>query len=471
MIGKQQIVLDAATWLKGMSSGSEVSDGGFSDETSDVNLIADPGVLYAPTTASDADTDVILDDEIIASCPDAAAGSPFDAMVMTDDGDFMTYNGTKLADVTGGQDTTRTYTKGTSDMVPWLGRIYFTSQEQLGEWQLPSTFNFTFSALANTAADPPHPLLVFENNLYIADGNLLKRMTTVGGTVSTILTLGTNEFITALGIDPGTGKMLIATSYGQNASDTIARTNKILWYDGFSNKVSKSVIVEDRVTALHTHGGVTYVGYGISVGYLNGSGITFMRRLGNMSLAQAELPYKHNFASIGRTMYIIDGASILARGPIIGEQSIWYYAFENQTNTNKYQAIFNAGNNKLGLSFATTKFRTLDVTSKASLGTWDFYTNWLVFPRPVQIRSIDIHFNEAIVSSANWAFAYFDQSSTSAITSSLASLHGTQTSVTELNDIVGFTNKLSAFKLYINVGTSTENKGIKRIIIRYDFVE
>ena len=475
MLGKNQIVLDASTWIKGMSSGSEISDGGFSDETEAVNLSVEPGVVYAPAAQVDGDSDVILDDEIIASCPDAQGSSPNDRLVMTDDGDFMRYNGTKLVDVAGGADATRTYTKGSSDMVAWNGRVYFTSQEFLGEWQTATdTFNFTFFAFANTAAHPPHELLVFERNLYIADGNVLYRMTEVGGSVQAIMTLETNEYITSLGIDPGDGKMTVATTYGQNYSSTINKINKVLWYDGYSDKPYRVIQVQEMITAFHNHQGQLFVGYGLNIGALTSVGIQFVRRLTFAALLGTDLPYKHNFASIGRIMFVVDGSRILAYGPVIaGSPAVWWHFFTNLNNSNIFQCIFNAGNNKLGFSFlaSASVFRTINITSTSNLDELDFYTNWITFPRLVRIKSIDIHFNSAITSSANYTLSYYDQSSVSAITSSLASMHGTQTSVLQLRDIVGFTDPLMALKLRINTGTSTENKGIRRIIIYYDLFE
>lgn len=470
MIGTDYKALDASNWIRGMSSGAVIADGGFSNESDDLNLHTVPGVVYGRANVVDGDANTVLDDEIIASCSDAAAGASFDRMVMTDDGDFMTYNGTVLADVSGGQDTTRNYAKGFSDMVSWLGRIYFTSKEQLGEWQLPSTFNFTFSAFANSGV--PHPLLVYENNLYIADGNLLKRMTTAGGSVSTIITLGTGEFIQALGIDPGNGKMLISIVNGQNIGSTLPRRNKVAWYDGNSNKLDKVIDVEEMVTAFHSHQGQLFVGYGKNVGVLTSSGISFLRELTRISLDEAQLPYKHNFASIGKTLFVVDNTRILAYGQIVaGAPRVWY-PFAEQAAT--IQSIFNAGNNKLGLSAfvsSTSVFRTINVTTNSTSDGWDLYTNWINFPRPVKIISFDIYFDSTLDSSANLEMSYFDQSSTSAITSSLASLDGTQTNVTQLRKITGFTNPLTSLKLRIRTTTSNENPGIKYLIIYYEQYE
>lgn len=473
MIGSKQLVLDWQTWLRGMSSGSEIADGGFSDETEAVNLIADPGVVYAPPSNVDGDSDVILTGNIVASIPDHNVADIDSRLLVADDGTFYKYNGTKLQypNEASAEDSANTFARGFTDAINFAGASFFTSKEKITKWSAASTFDhdYTTSAFANTAY--PHPALVFENNAFYGDGNILLRQTTVTGTPTAILTLSSDQVIIALGIDPGTGKMLISTTQTLNISNTLASTNKVHWYDGFSNKTSKTITVEDQVTAFHSHGGNVFVGYGTNLGYLTGSGINFLRNLSNVTLSQADLPYKHNFASIGKTLYVIDGSKVLAYGEAVTGQKIFYYAYKRQSGSGNLTCIMNAGNNKLGFGYATTTFRTINITSKSNMDVLDLYTNWISFGRPVQIRSIDVHFNEAIVSSANWTFSYFDQSSASAITTSLASLHGTQTSVLQINDIVGFTDKLYAVKLRFNNSTSTENKGIKRVVIHYDIVE
>lgn len=45
MIGTKQLVIGAADFVKGVSTSSDVSDGGFSPETDNVNLTANPGTM------------------------------------------------------------------------------------------------------------------------------------------------------------------------------------------------------------------------------------------------------------------------------------------------------------------------------------------------------------------------------------------------------------------------------------------
>ena len=465
MIGSKQLVIDASEFLKGMSVNEELADVGFSPSTEGVNLTKTPGVIYAPAIQVDGDSDVILDDEIIASCPDHAAASPSDRLVVTADGDFMRFNGTKLLDVTGGQDTTQTYAKGFTDIVNFAAETYATSKEYLARWSGTQTFNFQFAA--NTNAALPHPLVVFENNLYSADGNLLKRMTGAAAAPATILTLATNEFIQALGIDPTSGKILVSVVYGQNISGLISRTNKVLWYDGFSNKVIKSIVVEDMVTAFHNHSGNVVVGYGTSLGILTGSGIRFLRKLNNVSLLSTELPYKHNFASIGNTMYVVDKTKVLAYGPVFGN-NIFYYAMTNKVNSNAIDCIFNAGSGKLGFSTATSKFYTMDTTSVATLNKLNFYTNFYSFPRPILIRRVYLEYIDLVASTANIALTVQWEDRSNPF--SLSTEDGTLTNV-RFVDYIGVTDDKKIRSLQVTVSNTTENDGLKRIIVYYDFVE
>ena len=96
MLGLQTLEIDASELLKGMSSGDDISDGGFSPLTEGLNLIANPGIIYAPAAEVNTDSDAILTGEIIASCPDHNVTNIDSRLLVADDGTFYKYNGTKL---------------------------------------------------------------------------------------------------------------------------------------------------------------------------------------------------------------------------------------------------------------------------------------------------------------------------------------------------------------------------------------
>jgi hypothetical protein len=473
MIGTKQIVIDAQEFLRGMTSSANVGDGGFSPETDAVNLSKTPGVIYAPAAAVDSDTDTRLTGNIIASCPDMTQTSPVSRLVVADNGTLYRYDGTKINAAAIASDGS-TYTKGFTDIITFRGEAYVSSKSVLRRWQNDNTMDagaswpFSFSN-----ANVPHPGIVFEDNMYWADGNLLLRQSTLGDAVAptTILTLDTSQIIYALGIDPGSGKMLLSIRNVLDVSCTIPAINKVLWYDGFSNKVSKSSVVEDTVLSFEPVGGIVFVGYGKTLGYLNGSGIQFVRRLDNVTLSNTDLPYKHNMTRIGKTLYVVDGRQILAFGEVLPGQRIAYYCFKNNVNSNNLSSIFDAGSGKIGMGFSSNKFYTTDTTSSATTNTMSFITKRYAFDRPVILNGVYLEYADQVTANDNnRSIAYKTQKQLAYV--NLAIQSGTSirppANVYEIDQIIGFSNTDNKVRwVQFRYLTDTTNFGLRRIILYY----
>ena len=468
MLGSQHIEIDAKDFLKGFSSHSEIADGGLSPDSEAINPIVVPGVIYAPAAGVDSDTDTRLTDEIIASSPDMVSFAGTNRLLVTEAGKACRYNGTKVSAAEVALTAGYTYTKGFTDIIVYKGEAYVTAKNGITRWDnadlIDDGANFPF-AFTNT--NRPHPALVFEDNAFFGDRNLLVRLTSAGGLPATILTLSNDQEITALGIDRGTGKMLIATVNSLNISGTIPQIAKLHWYDGFSNKPLKTVVVDAPIYGLWELSSTTYVGYGQNLGYLSGSGIEFLRKLLNVTLDSEDLPYKHNFANIANRLFVVDGAKILCFGEIVRGQKTFWYAYKNQLSSVKFKCIFDAGNNKLGFSFATSKFYTVDISANANLDKLDVYTNWLKFPRPVLLRSLYLACKGSIASTANFSVAFVNRESDS---TALVPGVGTMTSIFVVPDIIGFKPNKNT-EVRIRIQNSTENDGIIRMILYYDWAE
>jgi len=479
--GSQVIEIGPNDFVRGMSTSSFISDGAFAPNLGGLdtafNPQAQPGILYGPAASVDGDTGNELTDEIIASAPDHQTASIQDRVVVTAESDgtakYYRYGTSSiLGSVTATDSTNTDYQKGATDMVVYKGATFITTLTKVVKLSGASTLDTNYDTDA-FAGNGLHPMVVFEDNLFYGDGNLLRRQTTVTGTIDTILTLPTGDFITALGIDRGTGRLLIATSNGLNVSNTFSKTHRLNWYDGFSNKVAKVVEVDDQIFALYSIGNTTYVGYGQNIGFLNGSGIQFLRRLRNVALVQAALPYKHNFANIGNTLYVVDGHVILAYGEILPGRKVWWQAWESPTNT-RIDAIMNVGNNKLGISHATTTFTTLDVTDTSTIGLLRFVSNKLSFPSSIYIEYVTAIANNS--TSGRQLFIYLAEEGYDAQNeltkegeSNLDNTSGS--TIYEIYPIIGFPTleNTRSFQLeYLGSGT---NWGVRRFLIYYDFVE
>lgn len=480
-IGSRTIEIGPAEWVQGMSTSTFIADGGFAPNIglldTAMNPQVEPGVMYGPPASVDGDADNVLKDEIIASVSDHQAAGTDRRLVITQESDntghYFRYNGTKLGSELVDDTTNTDYDKSSTDAVVYAGATFITTKAKLSKLSGASTFDGNFHALGGEFY---HPLVVFENNLYIADGFELKRMTSVTDTPAVILTLPVGELITALGIDRGTGKLLIATISGaQNVSNTLTNQATLNWYDGFSNKVSKTVQVDDQIFAMYSIGNTTYMGYGQNIGFLSGSGVKFLRKLRNVGLSQDELPYKQNFANIGNTLYVIDNHVILAFGEILPGQKVWWQIWESPSNT-RIDAIMPVGSNKLGISHATTTFTTIDVSDTSTIGTLQFISNKYNFPRPIVIRSIYMEYITAMAdSSANRTLSIFqasegyDAQNTLALEGETSLQNNSGGNLFELFPVFGFADKTMGFQLRYQ--QSATNWGLRRITIYYDFYE
>ena len=470
MIPKHTIELDAKDFIRGASTSKHTQEGGFSPETYGINPLAVPGVLHCPPNVVDSDSDsrITTNKGIIASCADDDVYQGYDKKMVSNDGKYYRYNGTKIPEAALRTDSVNTYTQGFTDMISFAGETYVTTKEKLVRWdEIGATFNSTtFLTFTNQAY--PHPALVYENNAFYGDGNLLLKQTSAGIAPTTILTLSVDQIIIALGIDPGTGYMLISVTNSLNISDTLPAVNKILWYDGFSSKPVKSAIVDEMVLSFHPVGGTVFVGYGKNLGYLNGSGVSLLRTLDNVTFDNAQLPYKQKITNIGAHLFVQDGNKILCYGEIIpGRKAFFYWARYVVANEGNITALFNAGQNKLGICTDKDNFYTQDISSVATFGGGDIYSNRYNFPRPVFIRSIYIEWANSVANAATPASVFYE-SEKEALTQ-LPSIQNTTGAATFFSETKNLDKKVRRFQ--VNITPQNYNYGIKRVIIGYDIAE
>lgn len=414
MLGAKTIEIDGKDFVLGMSTSNSLQDGGFSVGTSPsgsaatvVNPLVAPGLINFPASSTDKSTNLV--GEMIASSEDPT-GTYARLLVSTHTGGgdtqagrYWTIDSTGTLTQRGSADVTNTYIYGRSDMIAFQGEAYVTTNSTIERWQLPATFNagadFPFSF---SDAFAPHPALTFEDNAFYGDGNLLLRQTTAGVAPTTILTLPANQVIVSLGIDPGSGRMLISVVDQYNVSGIVNSQARVLYYDGFSNKAVKVVLVDDMITAFYNVGGTVFITYGQRLGYWTGSGIEFLRTL-LIALDNTQLAYKHHLTNIGEILYIVETKRILAYGQIIkGKPRAFWYAFDNTGNsTPTLTLVTNIGQNQLAYSYATAKWLTLDVTSVASLGTGALYSHEYRLPRIVTFAQVIIEYDAAITANTN----------------------------------------------------------------------
>lgn len=475
MIGSKQFTIQAEDFIKGMSTSPDIADGGFSTETTGINILTKPGLLYAPAQATDASTNIV--GTIIASCGGYNTLTE-DRYFVDSSRNHYSFNGTTVTlqkTASGG-----TYTDGRVDMTGFATSIWVTTATHLTKWNGTSTLNESFQALTNTSS--PHPVIVWENYLWVADGNLLHKMDSAEAWSGSVLTLETGTHIYALAIDPASGKLLLSTTDSLNASDTLKTINKILVYDGFSTKPNKAVIVEDLVTAMYPLSGIVYCMYGRNLGYFNGSGIDFLRTLKNVTYDNTSLVYKHRVTSINKNLYVADGSQVLCYGEILGKQpKVFYYAYTNKPSGTARQiscltglgGVAGASTEKLGIASndsGTYKLYSWNNQSRSTMKNEIFYSNRYLFPRPIYIRGTRfVHDGPIPTSGGNiGGFSFVDEAGSSA-SFDIASVSLANTMYKDYD--YPKSEAQTSLKVLIEFFASSTVFGVRQIIIFYDVAE
>lgn len=402
MLGKKQILFGRQEIVRGLSSSAFADDGGIAPEAShSLNPFYIPGVAYATTTPTNASTN--LDNNIIASCNDYQTASPSMRVLVDAAGKIYSYPLSLGSSVTlkfTGADTDK-YKFGQTDMVSFVDKIFISLTDDVGmlttgtgSWTYDeSWWDVTKGQNALQAFDP-HPLLVFENLLWVADSNKLHSVDTSMTVAQSVLVLPSDEHIYALGIDPGTGLMLISVEKTINLGGLVSTQHVVYLYDGFSNKPRRKIMVDDTVFAFYSLGGTVYVGFGNCVGYWNGSGITFLRKLEDVNVSTAtstDMPYKHHFAHIRNILLVADGYSILAYGEVYPGQKAWFPITRNPDGFSSVHAIFPLGGSKFGFGCANPtpapRFYYADIEASGA-GNGSISFNRVDFGRPVFLRQL-----------------------------------------------------------------------------------
>jgi len=483
MIGRYPIEIGEKEFLDGITSSPYSSDGGFSPETNKVSITSSTdkiGLLYQSPTLSDISTN--LSGNIIASASDNGTLTSVLRYFLTDTGNFYSMNLNFL--LTLRQTGSGTFTMGNADLVQFRNELFATS-----DTDVVRLTGSTLSAIDNTwwsstRGHGPlidgvrHPMIVWENNLWIADDNNLHKW---DGTTSSAnaLALSTEQSIVALGIDPSSGKMLISITEGSNASGTIPKINKVLVYDGFSLKPLKAVIVDEMVTAFQQLGGTVFAAYGTNLGYWTGAGVNFLRKL-NISYDVDELIYKHKITTSDKTLLIAEGEKLLAMEDVIQGQKRFYYMQDRTGLTlNGYlNAVCNLGAGNIAIAYQGTADDNLKYFNKfdtTRIGKLDFYSKRYKMPRPVYVRQVYIEYADGVLDNTTPGTAYLiDQAGNSYELSSLLNDSGETKYDMTCNGAkkVKFKNIQLRYVNNTDVPeTSGIIAGISRFIIYYDIAE
>ena len=477
--GSQSLSIGWEDFIKGVSTSNTLPDAGFSPSSYNVNLIANRGRI-TPTALLNIDGGIqASNNNIIATCPYVDGSTGFSTKVAGIDASGAYLKRSTSAGsiwILAATDTGKTYTSGISDIISFLDsggtnccfgaqnqnnaditKIFMDSGTFSSNW-----FHTNFGIYLQN--DYPHPMVIFNKNLYIADGIYLHKYDGGTGYTKYQLTIENYNVITALAIDPNTGKMMVA--YTSVTTPTYwggTNISKIGLYDGTNpTQFVKLVQVDDVVRAMFNNGGNIYIGYGYNFGMWNGSGITYLRELSTPL-------YKNGITSIGNDIYFIDGNDIYVYTEIqVGGKKVF-----NKVIGTSYpmQFVTNIDGKSL-LNFGNKNGSTYNVYTVNMLSAGDytqtalFQSNHYSFPRPIYVRAIDIVTDSTLGANDTIVASFIDDLGTENNFTPTTGLAGASTP--RSIRLQGGSDKTLTLQLKLTMNTSVP---FRRAIIYYDFAE
>lgn len=396
MIGKNQIQITGTQFAAGLCTSNYLSDGGMGTESANINPLITQGLIYATGTFSNSG----LSAAIVASSEDFQNPSTTNRWIVDTSSNFY-YVGNSNT-ITLAINGSVGYLVGTSDMVPFddvLGShasaLYISSATDItrlsgtisGGLSIGAEHFWTSTKSKNILTNGiPHPLLVYQNQLWIGNGNHLPNMDTSGtANNDASWVLDVNEEIYALGIDPGTGLMMVSVrSVASGTNGSTPAKNYIYLYDGYSSKPRRKVPVQGTVFSFTTNTGQVIVGIDNSIGYWNGNGVSFLRRLSSSSI----IPYKHRCLSVNNIFMVVDGAKILCYGDIQNGKKVWFPLYSSGNNIN---TIWQQSLGSISINNDTSTVSTINLfDTGAGPGSGTFDTNTIYFERPINIYDVEV---------------------------------------------------------------------------------
>lgn len=380
------ININYKNFVAGESSADYIPDKGFSPSSTNINLTKQRGRLYFGNSVTDR-TQGVLTGNVIATANDRNyLGN--DKYLLDDEGAFYTYLGTTL---TKRQTASGTFQLGTSDLVQFNLSTYATATDTI--------YQLTGSDLATLASwwsglnsNFRHPMEQVEDELFIADKNLIYFVNNAG-TTGTAFTLPTETNITTLRKHQD-GRTLLAfcgTTGDLNGGRTRSGEGLVFYCNPRTRLWDREVKIESQVEGSRNVGGIIYLTYGSNLGYFNGDGITFLKRLKTSTTT-----YSHCISNWDDTLLVRDGFGILAFTDF-GQGRFWYEMYNNlETIASRHlNFVSYKGNNLILTGHAPSagegELNEIDpASSPQSTETGTFYSNRYDFGQEVKIKRIDV---------------------------------------------------------------------------------
>lgn len=460
------LVIDRKDFLKGVSSFDDVADGGYSPSSKGINPFATPGLLKPGPTFNSAvgtppaggifafstwHTNIAPG---IVRMLGGTGSSNFDGKFYTAD-DFGTLT---LA----ATDTANDYKAGISDMIRYKSEFYCTSTTDIAKSNYDfssNDFDYWVTTKGKTALQSgyPHPMVIFADILFIADGRYLHQ---IDGTTCTsqVLILPEDYVITALELY--NGLIYIAAAKFSGLTENVPALDACIFtWDSYSATWIDEFPVQDPIDSMKVFGGTLLVFAQNYMGYWTGSTINVLRQI-------TSRVYKYQISITKDRLLYLQGDSLFCLGnPVMNKPR--FFSIPAVCPSGSFMALFCHRPGKAICPNSTTMYSIQDLDGGTGTGR-TFYSNKYNLPAFSKISTV-IVVSEALTATTDISLSFIDSTNTTrTIGSYTHTLYG---GVSYHTFDVGILNIPPTFTYQQLVTFTTNPKGIRAIYVVYEPVE
>lgn len=373
--------IDWKNFIAGESLSDAMGNGGFSPESYGLNLTKTRGMLYFNESTTDLGGATLTGNVIATTYDKNLLGN--DAYFLDDEGAFYYLDGSTLtkAQSTGAD----TFVLGTSDIIQFLGNVYATGNTRIILLTGSDLATIDSAWWTGLTTSYRHPLERVEDKLYIGDLNVIH---TWDGTtsVAAAITLPTDVNITSLRKHPDGRNLIAFCGLTANFSHLKGLGGRIYIIDTNLKSWVREIEGVPQVEGSRVVGGVVYCTYGFNVGYFNGNGITFLKKL-----LTSATTYSHNLCDMEGVLVVRDGRNALAYGDL-GAGNVWWNLYKNIDNTSSINNLCYKGDNVMVFSYSDGAgaglMKQVDYDNAGVSGV--FYSNRISFEGEAMIRRFGV---------------------------------------------------------------------------------
>lgn len=289
--------------------------------------------------------------------------------------------------IAGSPDTTRDYKLGITDTAFYNSKFYTTSETDIAQ-QDPDGSNrieswwVTTSGKTALTAGVPHPLLVFESILYVADGRYLHKID--GAVISTqVFDVPPDYIITA--IVEYNGLIYIVAEPYKNLTGVSHGLSQMFSWDGLTDSWYEQYFLDYRVNALYVYKNILFAWTNQFFGMWTGSEMKPLRPLSNQV-------FKCQITASADSLMFADGRTLVRYGAPFSPSLVKKFYNYLLSNAGNFTGIISLQNNNLITTelhaTASPNYYISDINGLATSGFRVFDFNTRFFTKPVKVRGI-----------------------------------------------------------------------------------